>query len=42
MIGLFEHKFKPADIYAYSALFLVLGAVRIGLGLYYCNKNAID
>lgn len=39
MIGLFEHKLKPDDIYALSALFLVLGAVRIGLGLYYCQKD---
>lgn len=39
MIGLFEHKLKPDDIYALSALFLVLGSVRIGLGLYYCKKD---
>lgn len=34
MIGLFEHKLKADDIYAFSALFLVLGAVRIGFGIY--------
>ena len=39
MIGLFEHKLKTDDIYALSALLLVLGVVRIGFSLYYCRKT---
>jgi len=39
MIGLFEHKLKTDEIYASSALLLVLGLIRIGLGLYYCHKD---
>ena len=35
MIGLFEHKLKTNDIYAFSVLLLVLGIVRIGLSLNY-------
>ena len=38
MIGLFEHKLKTDDIYALSALLLVLGVIRIGFGFYYCRK----
>lgn len=38
MIGLYEQKLKADDIYALSALMLVLGVVRIGLGFYYVNK----
>jgi uncharacterized membrane protein (DUF373 family) len=39
MIGLFEHKLKTDDIYAYSALLLVLGVIRIGFGFYYEKKS---
>lgn len=42
MIGLFEHKFKTEDIYAFSALVLVLGLVRIGLTLSYEKEDAVD
>ncbi len=42
MIGLFEHKFKTEDIYAFSALLLVMGVVRIGLTLTYEKEDAID
>ena len=38
MIGLFEHKLETDDIYAFSALLLVLGIIRIGFGFYYLNK----
>ena len=42
MIGLFEHKLKTEDIYALSVLILVLGALRIGFGFYYCNNPALS
>ncbi len=38
MIGLFEHKLKTDDIYALSALLLVMGILRIGFGFYYYKK----
>ena len=38
MIGLFEHKLKTNDIYAFSVLLLVLGIIRIGLSLNYSTK----
>jgi len=38
MIGLFEHKLKTDEIYALSALLLVLGILRIGFGFYYGCK----
>ena len=38
MIGLFEHKLETDDIYALSALLLVLGILRIGFGVYYEKK----
>lgn len=41
MIGLFEHKLKADDIYAFSVLLFVLGAVRIGFSLYE-NKQLSD
>lgn len=39
MIGLFEHKLKADDIYAFSVLLLVLGIIRIGFGFYYDIKG---
>ncbi len=39
MIGLFEHKLKAEDIYAFSALLFVLGVLRIGFGYYYEMKG---
>jgi len=39
MIGLYEHKLKTDDIYALSALLLVLGVVRIGISFYYAQKS---
>ncbi len=39
MIGLFEHKLKTDDIYAFSVLLLVLGMIRIGFGFYYSTKS---
>lgn len=38
MIGLFEHKLETDDIYALSALLLVLGVIRTCFGFYYINK----
>lgn len=42
MIGLFEHKLKTDDIYAFSALLLVMGIVRIGLILAYEKEDKSD
>ncbi len=39
MIGLYEHKLKTDDIYAYSILLLVLGIIRIGFSFYYSKKD---
>jgi len=39
MIGLFEHKLETDDIYALTALLLVLGLLRIGFGFYYDKKQ---
>lgn len=41
MIGLYEHKLKTDDIYAYSMLFFVLGIIRIGFSFYYSKKTEI-
>lgn len=38
MIGLFEHKLEPDQIYAFSALLLALGLIRIGFSFYYIKK----
>ena len=38
MIGLFEHKLETDEIFAFSALLLVLGIIRIGFGFYYISK----
>ena len=38
MIGLYEHKLTTDDIFALSALMLVLGIIRIGFGFYYVTK----
>jgi len=42
MIGIFEQKLKTNDIYALSVLLLVLGVLRIGFGVYYCNKPEVQ
>ena len=42
MIGLFEHKLKADDIYAFSVLLLVLGIIRIAFGYYYDMKTKED
>ena len=42
MIGLFEHKLKTDDIYALTALLLVLGILRVGFGYYYEKKASIS
>ncbi len=41
MIGLFEHKLKTDDIYAFSVLLFVLGVLRIGFGFYYDKKTMV-
>ena len=38
MIGLFEHKLDTDEIYALSALLLVLGLIRLGFAFYYISK----
>ncbi len=38
MIGLFEHKLDTDEIYALSALLLVLGLIRLGFAFYYIKK----
>ena len=40
MIGLFEHKLSTDEIFALSALMLVLGILRIGFSFYYENKRS--
>jgi len=39
MIGLFEHKLTTDEIFALSALMLVLGILRIGFSFYYDCKD---
>jgi len=41
MIGLFQHKSTPAEIYALSALLFVLGALRITSALVYQRELAV-
>ena len=42
MIQLFEHKLEPAEIYALSALLLVLGLLRIASIIVYQKSLAVE
>lgn len=42
MIGLFEHRLKPDEIYATSALLLVLTLLRIGSDMLYQRRTALQ
>ncbi len=42
MIGLFQHKLPPPEIYALSALLLVLGSLRIASVLVHQRERAVS